>query len=80
MLNNIDNELEYLSHSSVDDALCLPRRYCDTLKSKKHFIDNYPNMKTVAAFLTEAYFENIGGDNYSHSQCNIRDCLKELLH
>jgi len=80
ILNNIDNELEYLSHSSVDDALCLPRRYCDNLKSQKQFLDNYPNMKTVAAFLTEAYFENIGGDNYSHSQCNIRDCLQELLH
>ena len=80
LLNSIDSELETLSQYSVDDALCLPRRYCDNLMYKKHLLDQYPNMKKVAAWMTEAYFENTQNENYSHSQCNIQQCLKELLN
>lgn len=79
-LNTIDGELDTLSQYSVDEVLCLPRQYCDTLREKKHLLDSYPNMKSVAAWLTEKYFENIESDDYSHSQCNVRQCLKDLLN
>jgi len=79
-LNTIDGELDNLSQYSVDEMLCLPRQYCDTLKDRKHLLDSYPNMKTVAAWLTEKYFENTWSEDYSHSQCNVRQCLKDLLN
>ena len=79
-LNTIDGELDNLSQYSMDEVLCLPRQYCDTLKDRKHLLDSYPNMKTVAAWLTEKYFENTWSEDYSHSQCNVRQCLKDLLN
>ena len=87
ILNTIDDELETMSHYTVDDdqtvlenVLCLPRQYCDRFKNQKHLLDQYPNMKTVAAFLAKKYFENIQEDSYTHGQCNIRQCLNELLN
>ena len=61
LLNSIDQELDSLSQSevSVEEILCLPRQVCDRLRSKKHLLDQYPNMKTVAAWMTEKYFENV---------------------
>ena len=79
-MNTIDNELETMSNYSVDDVLCLPRQYCDNLLNSKHLLDGYPNMKTIAAWMTEKYFENIEHEAYSHSQCNVRQCLKDLLN
>jgi len=80
VLNTLDGELDSLSRYTVDDVLCLPRQYCDQLRGSKHLLDQYPNMKTVAAFLTEKYFQNIQEEDYSHSQCNVRQCLKDLLN
>ena len=85
LMNSIDHEFSSLSQSglSVDDILCLPRQYCDKLKAQKHLLDQYPNMKTVAAWMTEKYFENVAessSEYYSHGQCNIKQCLQELLN
>ena len=85
LLNSIDQELDSLSQSevSVEEILCLPRQVCDRLRSKKHLLDQYPNMKTVAAWMTEKYFENVvesSSEYYSHGQCNIKHCLMDLLN
>lgn len=85
LLNSIDQEFDSLSKSglSVDDVLCLPRQMCDRLKTKKHLLAQYPNMKTVAAWMTEKYFQNVADSSseyYSHGQCNIKQCLQELLN
>ena len=85
LLNSIDHEFESLSQAdvSVEEILCLPRQVCDRLRSKKHLLAQYPNMKTVAAWMTEKYFENVvesSSEYYSHGQCNIKHCLQDLLN
>ena len=85
LLNSIDQEFDSLSQAevSVEEILCLPRQVCDRLRSQKHLLDQYPNMKTVAAWMTEKYFQNVvesSSDYYSHGQCNIKHCLLDLLN
>ena len=38
---------------SVGELLCLPRVYCEQLRASKHILDQYPNMKIVANWVTD---------------------------
>lgn len=72
-----DNDvLEY----DMDDILCMPRNYCEKLQRKKYLIDQYPNMKLVASWMAEKYFEGVDiSENQVYSQCNVRECIMTLL-
>jgi len=76
-LNSIDNDvLDY----SMGDILCMPRNYCEKLKRKKFLIDQYPHMKTVATWMADKYFAKVDNSNNEvYSECNVRECLMELL-
>jgi hypothetical protein len=72
-----DNDvLEY----DMDDILCMPRNYCEKLQRKKYLIDQYPNMKLVASWMAEKYFEGVDiSENQVYSQCKVRECIMTLL-
>jgi len=81
-----ESSLNSLALSSLDlktDILCLPRSYCEEWKSRKHLIDEYPNIKAVAKWLLNRIFDGDTvyekGNEPFLNQCHIRECLQKLL-
>jgi len=79
-VNSVDNDvIEY----KMSDFLCMPRNYCEKLKSKKYLIDQYPNMKIAATVIAGMVFDKDivveKGESSWYNQCNFRECVFSLL-
>jgi len=69
-----------LGKYDMEDLLCLPRNYCERLQSKKYLLDQYPNIKKVASWMANKYFEGVDiSEKQEYSKCNIRECIMSLL-
>jgi len=78
--NSDDNDaLEY----DINDILCIPRNYCETMKRKKYMLDQYPTIKKIASFLVEIVFDKDSvterGETSVYNQCYLRECVFALL-
>merc|ERR1719206_1272099 len=78
--NSDDNDaLEY----DINNILCIPRNYCETMKRKKYMLDQYPTIKKIASFLVEFVFDRDSvterGETSVYNQCYLRECVFALL-
>ena len=78
--NSEDNDaLEY----DINDILCMPRNYCETMKRKKYILDQFPTIKKIASSLAGLIFDKYSvlerGETSVYNQCHLRECIFAVL-
>ena len=78
-LSDDNDALDY----NINDILCIPRNYCETMKRKKYMIDQYPTIKKIASLVAELVFDKDSvmerGEPSVYNQCYLRECVFALL-
>jgi len=78
-----DDRINQVLDFNPSDVLCLPRLYCEKMKSKKEAIDGFINTKKAAVWILDRIYNKDlvyeEGDTSVLNQCHLRECIYSLL-
>jgi hypothetical protein len=79
----IDDRINEALNYNPNDVVCLPRLYCEKLKSNKAVIDQFITTKKVGLWMLDRLYDkdtiHAQEDTSLSSQCHLRECIYSLL-